>query len=53
MNIKILIVLIVLIGLGIGGFFVYKNKEKVIPQAYQLNIPRVFTGEVLKEKETE
>jgi len=30
-----------------------EEKEKVIPQAYQLNVPRVFTGEVLKEKETE
>ncbi len=69
MNIKILIVLIVLIGLGIGGYFLIRGpvqkecgveeklsleeKEKVIPQAYQLNVPRVFTGEVLKEKETE
>jgi len=71
MNTKILIILIILIGLGVGGFFVWKNlsipeeetapeeepsleeKEKVIPQAYQLNVPRVFTGEVLKEKETE
>ncbi len=56
MKTKILIILIILISLGVGGFFAYKNleeKEKVIPQAYQLNVPRVFTGEVLKEKETE
>jgi len=83
MNIKILIAIIVLIGLGIGGVFIWRNisspeeekieeekevleeetapdeepslgeKEKVIPQAYQLNVPRVFTGEVLKAKETE
>jgi len=85
MNIKPLIIIIVLIGLGVGGIFIWKNfsmpengeeeiekgkevleketapdegpslgeGEKVIPQAYQLNVPRVFTGEVLKEKETE
>ncbi len=58
MKTKILIILIVLIGLGTGGFFVWKNisvpeSEKVIPQAYQLNVPRVFTGEVLKEKVNE
>lgn len=55
--------------LSIGGYFLIRGpvqkecgaeeklsleeKEKVIPQAYQLNVPRVFTGEVLKEKETE
>jgi len=83
MNTKILIIVIVLIGLGIGGVLIWRDistpdtekieeekevleketapdegpslgeKEKVIPQAYQLNVPRVFTGEVLKEKETE
>ncbi|HEB46808.1 MAG TPA: hypothetical protein ENI19_03875, partial [Candidatus Nealsonbacteria bacterium] len=71
MKTKISIILIILIGLGVGGFFVWKNisvpeeetapeeepsleeKEKVIPQAYQLNVSRVFAGEVLKEKETE
>jgi len=51
MKTKISIILIVLIGLGVGGFFVWKNIS--VPEAYQLNIPRVFTGEVLKEKETE
>ena len=69
MKTKTLIILIVLIGLGIAGFLLIRGpvqkecgveeklsleeKEKVIPQAYQLNVPRVFTGEVLKEKETE
>jgi len=69
MTTKTLIILIVLIGLGIVGYFLIRGpvqkecgaeeklsleeKEKVIPQAYQLNVPRVFTGEVLKEKETE
>ncbi len=73
LSIKIFFSLIIVIGLGISGFFVWKNisqqgareessqdsvKEiasegKVITQAYQLNVPRVFAGEVLKEKETE
>ncbi|MBU0975714.1 hypothetical protein KJ918_02865, partial [Patescibacteria group bacterium] len=62
MKTKILIILIVLIGLGVGGYFVWKNifqseTEKretgeVIPRAYQLNVPRVFTGGILKDKET-
>lgn len=62
MKTKILIILIILVSLGLGGFGTpsvaeeepsLEEKEKVIPQAYQLNVPRVCTGEVLKEKETE
>jgi len=69
MKTKIVIILISLIVLGTGGYFLIRGpiqkecgteeklsleeKGKVIPQAYQLNVPRVFTGEVLKEKGTE
>ena len=68
MKTKTLIILIALIGLGVVGYLLIRGpvqkecrveeklsleeKGKVIPQAYQLNVPRVFTGEILKEKET-
>ena len=57
----IILIIVAIVGGGTGYYF-YKTSEeepsleekgKVIPQAYQLNVPRVFTGEVLKEKETE
>jgi hypothetical protein len=59
---KAIIVIIIIVAVTGLGYWVYQStmapeeetkEEKVIPQAYQLNVPRVFTGEVLKEKETE
>ena len=50
MKAKILIILIVLIGLGIGGFFVWKNFSLPEDEKEKIEEEEKFTGEQVEEQ---